>query len=98
LDSTASIANDFTLTNGELALENSLLSVGNVFTLGAGSTLRLDINGLLRGSQYGAIDTGLALLDGVLAIDLSDLDFAGDLLVFDLLRSSDVDGIQGDFD
>src|SRR5690606_9685047 len=57
-----------------------------------------NIDGLLRGSQYGAIDAHFALLDGVLAIDLGDLDFVGDLLVFDLLRSGDVDGIQGDFD
>jgi hypothetical protein len=96
-DATATIANDFTLTNGDLSLDDSLLTVANAFTLGAGATLSIDIDGLLRGSEYGAIDAGLASLAGILSIDLTDLAFAGDTFVFDLLRTGGVDGISGDF-
>ena len=96
--STASVTNDFTLLNGELALDNTLLSVGDELTFGAGATLLIDINGLTRGSEYGAIDARFAMLDGVLMIDLQGLDLVGDLLSSDLLRSGDVDGITGDFE
>jgi hypothetical protein len=97
-DSTASIADRFTLTSGELLLDDSLLNVGNEFALGGDATLRIDIDGLLRGFEYGAIDARSALLGGVLAIDFFDLALVADLMVFDLLRSGDADGIQGDFD
>jgi len=96
-DSTATIADAFTLSNGDLLLDNSLMTVANGLTLGAGATLNIDIDGLLRGSEYGAIDAGLATLNGVLAIDFSDLVPLAGTMVFDLLRSGAIDGILGDF-
>jgi hypothetical protein len=95
-DSTASVLDSFRLINGELSLDDSFMSVVNVFTLGSGATLAIDVDGLLRGFEYAAIDAGAAFLDGVLTVDLGDLALIGDL-VFDLIRSGDVDGIQGDF-
>jgi hypothetical protein len=73
------------------------MTVANGFTLGTGATLNIDIDGLLRGSEYGAIDAGLASLSGVLAIDFSDLVPLAGTMVFDLLRSGAIDGILGDF-
>jgi hypothetical protein len=55
----------------------------------------LGIDGFLRGLDYGAIDTGLALLDGILEIDFSFSPVAG---VFDLIVSGASNGITGDFD
>jgi hypothetical protein len=96
-DSTATVFDQFRLLAGELSLDNSLMSVGNVFTLGDAATLRIDIDGLLRGDEYGAIDAGLANLAGALAVDFTDFLPVGDTMVFDLLRSGGADGILGDF-
>jgi hypothetical protein len=97
VDSTMNVAEGFSLFNGELSLDDSLLTVGDVFTLGEGATLRIDIDGIVRGAEYGAVDAGSASLDGTLAVDLTDLILGGSM-VFDLLRSSTLDGILGDFD
>ena len=97
-DSTATITDGFVLTNGDLLLDNSLMTVANAFALGAGAALNIDIDGLLRGSEYGAIDAGLATLAGVLAVDFTDFVPLGDSIVFDLLRSGSIDGIVGEFD
>ena len=74
-DSQALVADDFTLHTGLLSIERSLLTVGDEFSLGAGSTLRLGIGGLARGTEFGAIDALLAFLDGTLELELGDLAF-----------------------
>lgn len=91
----ATVQDSFSLFNGELALDRSLLSVGDSFRLGGGASLLLALDGLNRGSEYGAIDTLLAYLDGQLAIDFSELAFGGGSMVFDLIRADD--SIIGDF-
>lgn len=97
VDSTATVFDQFRLLAGELSLDDSLMTVGNEFTLGADATLRIDIDGLLRGDEYGAIDAALANLDGLLALDFTDLLPGAGTMVFDLVRSGAVDGIVGDF-
>jgi hypothetical protein len=96
--SMATITDGFTLASGELSLDDSFMTVANAFTLGEDATLRIDVDGLLRAWEYGAIDAGLASLAGVLALDLADLLFVGNAMVFDLIRSGSLDGISGDFD
>ncbi len=96
VQSHAAVADDFSLQNGMLSLARSLLTVGDEFSLGAGATLRLGIEGLTRETEYGAVDTALALLGGTLELDLSGLGWPGaGSLVFDLVRASD--DIFGDF-
>ena len=53
---------------------------------------------LLRGSEYGAIDAALAMLDGVLNLTFDDLLSVSGLMTFDLIRSASANGITGDFD
>jgi len=97
VNSTMNVVEDFSLFRGELSLDDSLLAVGGNFILGEGATLRIDIDGIVRGAEYGAVNAGAASLDGILAVDLTDLIVSG-TIVFDLLRSSTLDGILGDFD
>jgi hypothetical protein len=96
-ESTASIADELLRSAGVMTLERSLIGVCNLLTLGAGSTLHVDIDGLARGTEYGAIDALLAELGGLLEVDFSDLAFSGPDAVFDLVRSGSSDGIHGDF-
>ena len=95
IDTLASVDEDFTLTTGTLALQRSLLAVGDAFSLGAGSTLRLGIGGLARGIEFGAVDALWAFLDGALELDFSDLAFGASSMVFDLVHG--IDGLEGDF-
>jgi hypothetical protein len=97
VDSSMAVEHGFTLTNGVLSLERSLLGVGDTFTLGDGAAVHIDIDGLLRGLEYGAIDAAAAL-DGLLQIDLAGLVPFGDVMIFDLIRSGSATGIDGDFD
>lgn len=97
MQSQAQVNGDFRLDNGELLLDDSLLQILDTLTLGSGATLQIDIDGLLRGTQYGAIDADLVSLAGTLAIDLGDFDFFGDSFAFDLVVSGGSDGITGDF-
>jgi hypothetical protein len=96
VDSVMSITNEFLLAFGTLSLEDSLLGA-DFFELRDDTTTTIDINGLARGTQYGAIDARLAMLAGVLRITLVDLLASGPLLVFDLIRSASAGGISGDF-
>jgi hypothetical protein len=80
---------------GVLDLNDNLATIVDTILLSDGSTLMLGIDGFLRGLDYGAIDTGLALLDGILEIDFSFSPVAG---VFDLIVSGSSNGITGDFD
>lgn len=97
-NSSAALTSDFSLGNGLLSLDRSLVDVGLGFSLGDAATVHIDIDGLQRGSEYGALDATLAMLDGALRIDLSELLFGGSSAVFDLLRAGPGNGIQGDFD
>jgi hypothetical protein len=94
-DSQGTVSGDFTLELGLLTLDRSLLAVGDEFRLGAGSTLQLGLDGLARGTEYGAIDALLAYLDGQLVVDFSDLDFGTSSMVFDLIVADF--GFTGDF-
>lgn len=94
-DSQGTVSGDFTLELGLLTLDRSLLAVGDEFRLGAGSTLQLGLDGLARGTEYGAIDALLAYLDGQLVVDFSDLDFGASSMVFDLIVADF--GFTGDF-
>jgi hypothetical protein len=96
-DSTAIVTDFFTLESGVLALDGSLLTVGTLLTLGDGASLEIDIDGLVRGAGYGAIDAAQAALSGTLGVDLSNFVPSADTVLFDLLRSGGVDGIVGDF-
>jgi hypothetical protein len=80
---------------GRLHLDGSLLALDDSILLGQGSRLEIDVQGLARGTLYGAIDATLATLDGVL-----ELAFAGtpQVGVYDLVVSGSADGISGDFD
>jgi hypothetical protein len=98
LDSTMQVENAFTLGQGTLSLDDSLLDVGGAFSLGDAAVLDVDIDGLLRGDEYGAIDAALAMLDGVLNLTFDDLLAVSGLMTFDLIRSASADGITGDFD
>ncbi len=97
VDASANIIGDLTLLSGELSLQRSLVSVGGLLTFGDDAELQVGIDGLLRGTEYGAIDAMLAILSGMLTVDFSSLAFTTDTMVFDLLRSGSADGISGDF-
>jgi hypothetical protein len=71
--------------------------VGGFLAIGAGAELEIDIEGAVRGSEYGAIDARQAVLGGILGIDFTDFAPTADSEVFDLLRSGGADGIWGDF-
>ena len=94
-DSLARVGTNFDLGQGTLALARSRLEVGNELRLGQGATLRLGIGGLLRGTEFGAIDTLLGSLGGQLSLDLSALSFDTAGMVFDLIFADD--DLSGDF-
>jgi hypothetical protein len=96
--STLNVAADMSLINGLLRLDNSFADIGGTFSLGDGATLAIDIDGLLRGLDYGAIDAFAALLDGALTLTFEDLVPLGNLMTFDLIVSGSATGIAGDFD
>ena len=97
-DSTMRVDANLSLTNGLLSLDNSFAGIGNTLTLGDAATLAIDVDGLIRGLEYGAIDAALASLDGTLTLTFEDLFPVGNLMVFDLIRSASATGISGDFD
>ncbi len=97
-DSQSRVLGDMELLRGTLELERSALRVGNIFTLGAETSTRIEIDGLLRGSQFGSVDAAIARLDGQMEFDFGDLDFMGPSAFFDVIRSASVNGIDGDFD
>ena len=92
------VATTLSLTNGRLALDNSFADIGGTFALGGGATLAIDVDGLLRGFDYGAIDTLDALLAGALTLSFEDLTPVGNRMAFDLIVSGSATGITGDFD
>jgi PEP-CTERM motif len=79
---------------GRVHLDRILLDTDSL-TLGEGANLELEIRGLLRGSEYSALDAGTALLDGNLAIAFVAPPQLG---IYDLVVSGGIDGIQGAFD
>lgn len=85
------------LDTGLWSLERSHAEVLDHLDLGADSLLHIEIDGLRRGDEYGAIDAARAVLAGALEVDFGDLVFGGDSAVFDVLRSASTSGIAGDF-
>ena len=85
--------------DGAVSVERSLVDVDNLLRLDIGSSLNFAIDGLARVSEYGAFDVGTAELDGLLNIDLGLALFPLlGVVHFDLIVSSLLDGISGDFD
>ena len=97
-DSTMSLTGSATLLDAELRLDNSFADVAGALALADATTLDIDIDGLLRGVDYGAIDAAAASLDGTLVLSFDDLVPIGDLMAFDLIVSASATGIDGDFD
>lgn len=97
VDALATITDDFSLGNGRLELERSLVLVGDQLALGRGALLHVDVDGLARGDGYGAMNAASALLGGLLEVDFEDLVFGGVAAVFDLVRSGSALGVLGDF-
>lgn len=83
--------------DGSVHVARSLVDVGNQLFLDIGASLYIDIDGLGRGSEYGAFDVVSAVLDGILHVDFNFAPDTGSFF-FDLIVSSLVDGILGDFD
>jgi hypothetical protein len=84
--------------DGSVRLTRSLVDVGNALVLDIGAQLDMVIDGLLRGDEYGAFDVGSAVLDGTLLVELNLVSALVGPASFDLIVSSLVDGISGDFD
>jgi hypothetical protein len=97
IDARARVAQTLLLAHGLLALERSLVEVGDELSFGDDAQLQIDIDGLTRSAQYGAINARHSTLAGLLEIDFSDLVFSGAAAAFDVLRSDGVNGIDGDF-
>lgn len=95
-DSQSTVSNLFVASQGLLSVERSRLTLGNAL-LGDGLLTHIEIDGLARGSEYGAIDALDAFLAGSIEFDLGDLVFSDSVAVFDILRSGAADGISGDF-
>jgi len=64
-------------------------------TLGDGATIELEMQGVVRGDEYSAIDADVAKLNGVLAVSFIEPAALG---VYDLIVSNGIDGITGEFD
>jgi hypothetical protein len=96
--STLSVSGNATLFDAVLRLDDSLVDVAAALTLSDATTLEIDVDGLLRGIDYGAIDAATAALDGALRLSFDDLVPVGDLMAFDLVVSGSASGIDGDFD
>jgi hypothetical protein len=79
---------------GRLHLDRMFVDLDELL-LGDGATVEIDIAGLLRGTQYSAIDADAAALRGDLAIAFTAPAKNG---VYDLIVSAALDGIFGDFD
>jgi hypothetical protein len=79
---------------GKIHLDQMLIDVDDI-TLGDGATVELEIQGLLRGAEYSAIDATVAKLNGALAVQFVA---PAQLGIYDLLVSGGLDGITGAFD
>jgi hypothetical protein len=79
---------------GRVHLDRMFVDLDDL-ALGDGATLEIDIAGLLRGTEYSAIDADRAALNGQLAIEFTEPAQYG---VYDLIRSATLDGILNDFD
>jgi hypothetical protein len=84
-------AGSSTASNGTLSLVRSLLDVGGSLWLSDGSLLRIALDGLLRGTQYGALDVGNAYLAGDLEI-LVNFSPGPGVSEFDLIVAGPFDG------
>jgi hypothetical protein len=84
--------------DGTVELNEALVDLDDTLTLGTGSHLILHVDGLARGSQYGAIDASTAALDGTLDV-LFEFEPPPGIVTFDLIRALDsASAITGDFD
>jgi hypothetical protein len=79
---------------GTVNFNDNLAVISDTMTLGDGSTIQFDIDGFLRGIDYGAVDADTAFLDGILDVLFSFTPVAG---IFDLILSDSLNGILGDF-
>lgn len=80
----------------EIDLRRSVLDIGGEFGFGVDDVLRITIDGLTRGDEYGAINADtVTLLGSDLEVVLEFSPATGDF--FDLIVSGDFDGISGDF-
>ncbi|MBT5457268.1 MAG: PEP-CTERM sorting domain-containing protein, partial [Rhodospirillaceae bacterium] len=84
--------------NGKLNLNDNLAILSDTLELGDGAVIDLGIDGILRGFNYGGIDTDMALLDGILNINFSFMPTLPPNAVFDLIKTGSSNGIMGDFD
>jgi hypothetical protein len=82
---------------GLVVLERSLIDLAGDLTLGPASGLIFRLDGLQRGTQYGAIDAENAALDGLANIRFEFTPSFG-THEFDLIVSGTSNGILGDFD
>jgi hypothetical protein len=79
--------------SGTIHLDHMLIDVDSLI-LGGGAHVELEIDGILRGDEYSAIDAAIAALDGTLAVAFTSPAQVG---VYDLLVSGGSDGITGAF-
>lgn len=79
---------------GRLNLNDNLAILDGTMTLGDGATLQLGIDGLLRGTDYGAFDATMAMLDGDLDVVFGLPVVSG---IFDLIVTRAINSILGDF-
>ena len=84
-------------STGQLDVANSLISLDSRLTMGAGSHMTFDIDGPVRGDEYGAIDSGgLVVVDGTAVVNFN---FTPTLeSVFDLILLDNVLPMVGVFD
>lgn len=82
---------------GSLGLTRTLADVTGELLLDIGAEIHLGIDGLIRGSEYGAIDAHDATLMGDLFVDFNFLPIL-ETLSFDLIVTELIDGIIGNFD
>lgn len=83
------------LPQGTLDTGDNLVTVASAMTLGDGAALQLDIDGFLRGIDYGPFNVGDAIPDGMLEVMFSFTPSSG---IFGLIVSDTPVGIAGDFD
>lgn len=80
---------------GRLDVNDNLLTVTDNAAFGNGSTLAFNVDGVLRGIDFGAADVGFAILSGILELNFSFQPVAG---IFDFIISDTVNGLLSDFD
>jgi len=77
--------------SGTVSLTRSTLVVSNDLTVGSDSTLVFDIGGTARGTAYGTVDAGTALLEGDIEVQFTYAPQPGDF--FDLVVTASPTGM-----